>query len=589
MAGRKLTPKVRAEIDTAIEWGITDEERLRLKSLLEAIDPKELEKLEADIRVQLDGIIRELESKETLWEVEYSLENLEIQIDDPRSKEFLKLYKMVIASDLEWLYGDSFTQLSPTWQETVKLVFWNIIQSQIWIQGWVNIMKGKATSFLSWFTEIFGEQWSWETWTILTEHLRSKWDTFSSLKPELKQDIESTIELVESLIGTQAHNLGKLLEMTSPEQKEHIFQNPEIVQTLMETGKYSENGYDIDLNTGTIVLWTDELVEDIQSRYINTLVQETNGIGGNMKKIQEMAEKMDSQLKKLGLDGLDGIKETLFNIPLIGIFFQMIFGNFFNKFDNIERLASVERLLKWMENEDHRTLLTNLEKDFIPKFLEDEDNKETPLWKVFASLSPEFYGKISPFLEKLDTKNIDYTNEDFWENILLGKWENEKQKEMYTQLSSTLWSESLDEEKLISALNNVSVEEIPESTEESEAPVTPSFETATKFPFVFEWETVSYDTTTYKINIWGTNYTMKKVWETEVNSFLLSLAKPEILVTENTLDIIALNPETGERATNSIPKATFSRVLVDLKNNGTAVLEIGEETKTEIEFWKVES
>jgi hypothetical protein len=80
------------------------------------------------------------------------------------------------------------------------------------------------------------------------------------------------------------------------------------------------------------------------------LVDDTQSIGDNVASLKGKADKIDKTLKKLGLGGLDDIKQELFNIPIIGIFFKMILGDFFEKFDSADRLASIERVTKALNN-----------------------------------------------------------------------------------------------------------------------------------------------------------------------------------------------------------------------------------------------
>jgi hypothetical protein len=86
-------------------------------------------------------LIKIKEEKEILSTKRYSLDGLQEAVTDSHSKEFLKLYQTVIGGDLETLYGEKFTELSPNKQETIKLVFWDVIQSQIGLTGGVNIVK----------------------------------------------------------------------------------------------------------------------------------------------------------------------------------------------------------------------------------------------------------------------------------------------------------------------------------------------------------------------------------------------------------------------------------------------------------------
>jgi hypothetical protein len=71
-----------------------------------------------------------------------------------------------------------------------------------------------------------------------------------SIDDETTEKVSGIIDIVESLIGKQANNLDTLLKATSSmtqAEKAKVFDNPQIVEAVMNTGKYNENGFDIDI------------------------------------------------------------------------------------------------------------------------------------------------------------------------------------------------------------------------------------------------------------------------------------------------------------------------------------------------------
>jgi hypothetical protein len=42
---------------------------------------------------------------------------------------------------------------------------------------------------------------------------------------------------------------------------------------------------------------------------------------------------------------MDELMESLYKIPILGLFFKMIFGNFFDGFDSIQDIADIDGIL----------------------------------------------------------------------------------------------------------------------------------------------------------------------------------------------------------------------------------------------------
>jgi hypothetical protein len=118
---------------------------------------------------------------------------------------------------------------------------------------------------------------------------------------------------------------------------------------------------------------------------------------------------------------------------------------------------------KALNNPQQAKTLWDLNKKFIPEFLKKQENLESPLGKVLSGVSEDLYKWLDPFFATLDNAQVAYTDKDFWEKILTGKGGEGTEKAIYSQISSTLKKEDLDEKKLITALNSIHVEAVEAS------------------------------------------------------------------------------------------------------------------------------
>jgi Mg2+/Co2+ transporter CorC len=87
--------------------------------------------------------------------------------------------------------------------------------------------------------------------------------------------------------------------------------------------------------------------------------------------------------------------KTLYKIPILGMFFEMIFGDFFDQFDALENLDAIDDILSAIRNPKATASLKTLRDTFIPDFIKNyEGKKDTAIGKLIIqdkAFSPEFY------------------------------------------------------------------------------------------------------------------------------------------------------------------------------------------------------
>lgn len=477
----EITPAKISELKLEIE-ACTPDQSSECIAILEAA----IGRAQWDAATGLQGLRDNIEVQSA---TEYSIDGLiEHVSDDQKAKAFLELYKSVIVNDLATIYGEKYNLLSDTAKNTIQLVFWNVIQSQLGFKGAMNAWQGMLGSLTEGFTGLLWETEQEATGSILTESLRAKWDFFWKLEETpwipawFSDDVSGVIDIVESLIWKEADNLNDLLEATatmSVPDKERIFENPLIVQAVMKDGKYTDHNFNIDITTSpiNIVLGDTQNREEIQSTFLTEMKEDTSKLGGRIDRLRNLKEKADDFLWKFGMEGwLDGLFESLYKIPVLGVFFKMIFGDFFDKFDSLQSVESVTRVIEALENRETRASLAALQDTFLPKFSENySDKNETALGKLFAKnppLSDNFYSSLSDdnkFFSILEEAKISFGNSDFWDQVFMGKWTTPQTSIIHNKLLSLriLENGEVTEQQIITALNSLSVEEliIAESTD----------------------------------------------------------------------------------------------------------------------------
>lgn len=408
-----------------------------------------------EAKVALASLKRSIEV--SMQNIEYSMEWLKASVEEPKAKQFIELYEMAIANDLATLYGESYENLTVPAKETIKLSFWNIIQSQLGVEWMKNIGIWKITNISDMFSGLFKPADKEATDSILTASLKNKREIFGTIKPENKKDIKKALDMVESLVWKQANNLNSLFKLTTDlttEQKKQVFENPTILNAIMETGEYKDEWFNINLKEEIVEIGEIDNLDVIQKAFITSIGKDAQGLWDKMEKIKSFVEKGEEFMKAIWMD--EGLKKTLYNLPIIGFVFKMILGGFFENLNSAKSLLAINDIIDDVTEEPHKNAMENLRDKFVSDFIKNDETKETPLAKVLSEDTQELY-KITPaFLEILDTAGVDYSGEKFWEKIFTwkGAWDNESI--IYGKLKSTLNSADLDEEALIKALKTIS-------------------------------------------------------------------------------------------------------------------------------------
>lgn len=456
---QELLAKAQADADNAIN-ALKDE--LNLLNTW-AVSPS----LDEDIEVQSD--------------ISYSIDGLiEHVSEDEKAKAFLELYKSVIANDLSTIYWEDYDTLNPSSKNTIELVFWNIIQSQLGARWAMNIGQWMLGSLTEWFTGLMWEPDESGTGSVLTRAFEGRQEMIEQIEgvpgvtDTLKEDISGMVDIVESLIWKQANNLETLLNVTSDNpQRTQIFDNPLIVEAVLNTGKYSENGFKIDITTSPaeINIWNNEDIATIQAQYMNSLKEDTSNLWGRLDRIKGLKDRADDFLEKVWLSGwMDELMETLYKIPVLGIFFQMIFGDFFEWFDTVQDLEAIDRILNGLGEIEAGISLKILNDSFIPEFATNYPNQQaTALWKLIAAngrFSAEFYSGLTwqwNFFSIMEEAGITTTAPNFWDRVFMNKAQTGSPEALiHSKLAAIglLWNGSITESAIQAALNWLDTQEL---------------------------------------------------------------------------------------------------------------------------------
>ena len=467
----KLTPTSHTVLSDAVKDNkLTPDEESKVRTVLKNLDSAELDKLDQVVRDWLRHIIAELhpESAEALWPIPYSLSWIKERVKDKDTKMFLEMFEKQIAGDLWELYPN-FESLDTGWKETIKLVFWKIIQDQIGFAWAVNIGTSQFTDFTSWFTEIFWEAEESEDseWSIITRSMREKFSgehkkaVVGEIWAKLFEDVEKTIVIIESIIWKEATNLETLFRLTDSmgDEKNAIFENPVVLESIMKTGTYKQQGFDINLEEGKVVIWEVADLPEVQQKYIKELEQQTQWFGKTIEKMKKWANKFDNLLAKLGMEWwLDEVKKMLFWIPIIWIFFKMLFGGFLDKFWDANHLASVERALALMSNKNAWNSIQTLRK-YIPTYVEKhEDSALTKIVSTFPS--PDFITGTTDFFTLMDNEGVKTTDPNFWKQVLTGEWADGKVELIHEQVKWVLGKTTITEKDIITVLGGITAESL---------------------------------------------------------------------------------------------------------------------------------
>lgn len=595
----ELTPEVREQIARELSSCSNEETQAALRILDDIIL-----KANDDAKEELNRLKSSIETCEPQ---EFSLDSLSNQIEDERAQKMLEAYEFSIANDLESLYGDAYKNLDEPAKESIKLVFWDILQSQLWVRGLVNVGVWKITSLTEWITQLFGqtdEQWQG---SILTAYLESRssmleemWAGSNFISDEMIEDIRKAAGIIESLIWKQADNLKTLFTLTSSknltkEQENQIFANPEVLREILDTGKINRDGIQVDLTEWTCSVNSSIDLEQIQTAFMTELATDSNKVGSFMDRIASQVDRFDSFFKGLWMDEwLDGFKKMMSEIPVVWFLFKLIFWNALGWDFNAE---SFQRAIDSISDLSKVPALTNLN-NFMADFLKDNDNANSPLWRIFwDDFDEDFLSNNDAFFDSMKENDISPSNRGFWKKILTGEWAEGKEAFIYNNhVKPVLERSTPTKENLISALN--SIRDIPEpadapadGTEDTSTPpettTIAEFAEATAFPFQFEGVEINYDTTNFELQAWEHRFKISSIWGSEVRPDMLSMVSPNIILQENNV-VVEYTIPWSDTKNLTLNREVFPDFLRQAISWDTATLSIpNEENPIEIVFTKI--
>lgn len=394
---------------------------------------------------------------------------------------------------------ESRVDVSRVWEQSESLLFkemlWNkkmivdktiqfLLQKNVkWFEKLSPSQKESVTNaMLVPLIKVFTEKWWEETYSILTKVIDSI-DKTAEEEVENLQNILNSLDLwTKGLIENNYNNLSKLLEYIEAnkdslgEKADMILNNPEMLSKIIETWKYEENWFEIDLNSPEWVkfsidswkfpgaaVFEEWLWELIRTKWDNLSALNTKDIA-----------------QKLFESGLD--IESLTKIPIIWDFLKFIFGlilwtewmEVLNTLSLEKRYKpSIENFIKytsWAENlpfkkdkfdevwEDKKNIISFL------KMVESKENLSN--WEESIISSNDFWTKvlskedtdpksvelidiIRREVQKINPNQKDMTQSDFLKalsliNVVLPKAETKPEWESKAEWATTTWWEKAD-------------------------------------------------------------------------------------------------------------------------------------------------
>lgn len=453
---RAMTPEEKAEIEAAVEGWITQEEKLHLQQLIRELNPEDLDQFNSTIRASLDTIINELDNSLAIpldvdedIEIQsgwiYSMEHLKENSDGFLSKlleiEVVPgidaMQAFMLTQSTEHIGSELLSIMPDAARENLQILTWSKIVN--WI-GISSVFRHGANSFFSGFSWILG--WE-EDFNSETTTSGLSMDSFAEIADSIQNfnsgDVDANgilqipkelailnggsteiavpngiaiwFEYLESLSIGYFTNMKSLLELGKEQWVEdsHDFKNllahPQILQSILETWTYSGNGINVDLENKNINLGSisRESIETAGQQIMQDIVTNTNSLSGKVDGILAKTDKFVAIFEKLWINPTE-FKEALFNLPVIGFIFKILFGDFLDTIEwRMSTLNEAPEIKKAMET--------------LGKYIEDPENKD----KLPFELNQENPGKISD--EEIDVLK--------WfvrklKNAIPGEWEEKE-------------------------------------------------------------------------------------------------------------------------------------------------------------------
>lgn len=351
----------------------------------------------AETRTRLDSLISEYETRESLWDAEYSMDTIR-----ENSQWFLqRLLEIQVMPGIDAMDAFMLTQNSEhigqellsivpaSARENFQILVWQKIVSSL---GFSSVLRYGANSFFSGFSWILG--WgtqnssgengglSIEDFTEIADSIQNfgAWNEENGVitlpeelggqEIEVPSGIARGFEYLESLSIGFFQNMRRLLEVAQEQGVSNspdfqaLLQHPRILQEILENGVYSGEGIEVNLQEWTLNTAPIN-AEDIATagrEMMQEIIESTNSLSGRIDGIMERVDSFVTLFERFGINPTE-IKSVLFGIPLLGPIFQILFGDFL---DTIE--ARIGRL---NESDEMRSALEN-----FSEFIAQTDNRE---------------------------------------------------------------------------------------------------------------------------------------------------------------------------------------------------------------------
>jgi len=306
-----------------------------------------------------------------------------------------------LMSSLSW-YIDTklWNWFNKIQKDNIKLVFLDKVSQDI-NSGWLNNISSTIQKTLNNIASIFSKE-------------KNKWKEDNNVKNKLANFKN---EFSNLWLDRYMNDLDEKIENLKEEKNKKQFNK---------------------LATAFSALW-------IKKKYLNDIKEDLFKTSKTFEQFWESASIIQKGADKLWMwDMLKDFISSLKDIPIIWPFLMMFFKWFEKNNWTNKKQKSISNL---------QTFLENKEKSHLDK-IEENNN-----FKNKEKLNPE---KLKSFYEYLDTKNIDYSKDTFWEEFLNWKSKNPKIIELNKLLNSTQdkklkWTQLKDIslEKFIETLNNL--------------------------------------------------------------------------------------------------------------------------------------
>jgi len=389
-----------------------------------------------EVRSSLTQLISDIEAREALTNGEYTMEYLREHSDGFLGKLLdielvpgVDVMKGFLLQQSDKYLGLELLNIIPSQgKENFQILIWNKIVQSMWLSS---LLRHGANSFMGGIQWIFsgakeglgnatqdglsmddlgqiaesfrnfgdGEQENDASITLPAALAVANW---GNAELKVPSGVVKGLNYLDSLTQGYFQNMKKLLElaksqwMESSEAFKSFLSHPQLLQELLENGKVNQDGFDIDLNTSKIVLWslTVEQIETSGKEMISKILGDTNSLSGKIDSIMAKTDQFAKWFEQLGFDaaGIEELKQTLFSIPIIGAIFKILFGDFLSGISSrIESMNLSSEIKKAVENAT-AYILKPENKEKLPFKVREEDP---------GKLSEDETSNFTKFLKKL--------------------------------------------------------------------------------------------------------------------------------------------------------------------------------------------